>query len=340
MKFYLFLILSTLPFLTLSTSLSTKKPSFSRIISSSFINITYPDKNNPNTVRFPACEIDESTVISKDYPNLFIRFKSPLSDEQSLTFSKTFFLFDKTKNEYELPYSYLKTVKCIYDNSGTREATLDLFLLNKKQISFHLVLNEEQEKIFDLTNIILDKIDYVNNKVPTKIKQLILSVGELKAYTSLFQMFSPNKNANKLTLSKLENIVGSYFTLVDKSTVHAQNLEIRADRLEKERDTIAYEIQKLKDKVNKAKISKTETQSKLNEIINLSQEEQVQRLQRMLNQKQEIILNKIEQKKTNISEHFAVILTDIVKTHDRDGAYKMQYLFRKEREFTIKSCIP
>ena len=212
MKFLSFLVLYTLPFITISTSvhsyLSRRKPTFSSTISSSYIQIGYTElssEKGKKIERFPECEIDQASISVPNDPNLSLRFKSPLSEEQFLMLQQTFVLIDKSTNQFDLPYSYMSEVRC--QPSSVLERDLDIYLKDRTKVTFHLVFTQEVLKTFDLKTLFNKKIEHIRKKVPSKIRNILMWLTELKAYKTLLQTISQKNNPNKLTLKKIEKLI-------------------------------------------------------------------------------------------------------------------------------------
>ena len=115
---------------------------------------------------------------------------------------QTFVLIDKSTTQFDLPYSYMSEVRC--QPSSVLERDLDIYLKDRTKVTFHLVFTQEVLKTFDLKTLFNKKIEHIRKKVPSKIRNILMWLTELKAYKTLLQTISQKNNPNKLTLKKIE----------------------------------------------------------------------------------------------------------------------------------------
>lgn len=332
MKFLSFLVLYTLPFIIISTSvyssLSKKKPIFSAVILSPTVEIidteiTEKDLGN-KIIHFPECEVDITSIAWRDILTLGFRFKT-LSLEQFAILQELFIATNTTNNEFNLPYSYM--VKVMFHPQGTEKTDIEIILRDNIRLIFHVPLQERFHEAF--CEIMNKKIRFMKKGIAGDIRDMIKWLIELKGFEVVLEIKASTSQDNPdiMTLRKLDKLVADYQGIISSSKAAIKEIETSVKSYQSDVKEMFEPMDKVVDKIEQTSRRKKKIEAKLAEIENLNKEEQMNRLRQMMKQEKEEMLKTIESKKSSLTEHLANRLILAIKKKNYVKLHKINTMF-------------
>lgn len=332
MKFLSFLILYTLPFIIISTSvyssLSDTKPTFPEVIPSPSVElidteITEEDLEN-KIIHFTECEVDITSIAWKNIFNFGFRFKT-LSLEQFASLQELFIAANTTNNEFYLPYSHM--LKVLFHPQGTEKTDIEILLKDNMRLIFHVPLHQRFHEPF--CEIMNNKIRFMKTKIANYIRNMIFWLIELKGFNVVLDVITSNSKDDPdiMTLRKLDKLAADYQRIINSSKGTIKEIETNVKSYRGDIKELFEAMNKVVDKIAQTSRRKNKTQAKLAEIENLNKEEQINRLKQIMKQEKEEMLKTIESKKSSFTEHLANKLIQAIKKKNYVKLHKINIMF-------------
>lgn len=332
MKFLSFLVLYTLPFIIISTSvyssLSGIKPNFASLIPSPSVEIidteiTEKDLKN-KIIHFPECEVDITSIAWRDILGFGFRFKT-LSLEQFAILQENFIAVNTTNNEFSLPYNFMLQV--VFYPQGTKKADIEIILKDNKKVVFHVPLEERFHEPF--CEIMNKKIQYMKQRIEFDIREMIKWLTELKGFDFVLEIITSTSqdNPNRIAVGKLYELIDNYQGVMGSRKAAIKEIETNMKNYKSDAKEMFEPMNKVVDKINQTTRRKKKIEAKLAEIANLNKEEQLDRLKQMMKQEKEEMLKTIESKKSSFTEHLANKLILAIKKKNYVKLHKINTMF-------------